>query len=108
MLNEILNYKWLLLGGMEVVAWSVTFFMLYARYKLRSQRWFRIASILFFMTGVIPQVSLGILNFMAVGTVDVFTLVLVLLLLYGFTLGRRQAQRLDRWAYRRFNGDKAG
>ncbi|MCH3959699.1 MAG: hypothetical protein LKE51_10020 [Selenomonas sp.] len=86
----------------------VTFFMLYARYKLRSQRWFRIASILFFMTGVIPQVSLGILNFMAVGTVDVFTLVLVLLLLYGFTLGRRQAQRLDRWAYRRFNGDKAG
>ena len=102
MLNEILNYKWLLLGGMEVVAWSVTFFMLYARYKLRSQRWFRIASILFFLTGVIPQVSLGILNFMAVGAVDVFMLVLVLLLLYGSTLGRRQVQQLDRWASRRF------
>jgi hypothetical protein len=106
MLDDILAYRWLLLGLMEVVAWSVTFFMLYARYKLRSQRWFRIASVLFFLTGVIPQASLGILNFMAVGNVDVFTLILVLLLLYGFTMGRRQVRRLDQWACRRFGSDK--
>ena len=103
MLEQILIYKWLLLGLLEIVAWTVTFFMLFARYKMRSRFWFRAASVLFFLTGVIPQALLGILNFLHAGEIDTFTLVLLLLLLYGFTIGRRQVQRLDRWASRRFS-----
>ena len=103
MIQAILASKWMLLGVLEVAAWSVTFAMLYVRYKLRSARWFRIFTVLFFLTGVIPQVLLGVLNFLAAGKVDVFTLVIVLLLVYGSTLGKRQVQRLDGWAKKKFS-----
>ena len=102
MIQAILDEKWLVLGSLEVAAWSVTFAMLYARYKLRSARWFRMLTVLFFLTGVIPQVLLGVLNFLAAGEVDLFTLVIVLLLVYGSPLGKRQVQRLDAWAKKKF------
>lgn len=101
-MDTILAYRWLLLGSLEVVAWSVTFAMLYARYKLRSERWFKRGAVLFFLTGVFPQAGLGILNYLAVGAVDVFTLVIAGLLLYGSTVGRRQVRKLDAWAKRYF------
>ena len=80
MLEAILDYRWQLLGIFEVLAWTVTFLLFYVRYRLQSLRWFRILSVLFFCTGVIPQVSLGLVNFYQQGEVDGFTLVIVLLL----------------------------
>ena len=107
MLEAILDYRWQLLGIFEVLAWTVTFLLFYVRYRLQSLRWFRILSVLFFCTGVIPLVSLGLVNFYQQGEVDGFTLVIVLLLLYGATLGRRQVWKLDRWAKRRFSPKKS-
>ena len=46
------------------------------------------------------------MNFYQQGEVDGFTLVIVVLLLYGATLGRRQVWKLDRWAKRRFSPAK--
>lgn len=101
MLLQILDYKWIFLCLLEVTAWSITFFGIYARYKIKSEKGVRIAAILFFFTGVFPQIILGILNFIINKKIDVFTLVVVGVLLYGATVGRKQIQKIDRWIKRK-------
>ena len=102
-MNSILENKWIILLIMEVIAWLATLFMFYARYRMQSVLWFKIGTALFALTGVIPQVLLGIINFIVLQELDLFTIVIVLLILYGFTLGRKQIQRLDAWAQVKFS-----
>lgn len=105
----LLEYKWIILIALEILAWGSTFFMLYARYSMRSNFWFRVGAVLFAVTGVIPQVAIGVLNFVASKELDLFTLVIVLLLVYGFTIGKKQVKQLDEWAEKRFsNTEKRG
>ena len=52
----IFENKWLILLVLEVFAWSATFFMLYARYKMQSDFWFKAASAMLIMTGFVPQI----------------------------------------------------
>ncbi|TCL37628.1 hypothetical protein EV210_10559 [Anaerospora hongkongensis] len=101
----VMENKWLLLLLLEGIAWSATIFMLYARYKLKSQCWFRAASVLLVMTGVIPQVLLGVVNFAITKELDLFTLVILLLILYGVTIGKGHVRQLDSWAQQKFSGD---
>jgi hypothetical protein len=101
-MNFLVEYKWVILVSFEVLAWSSTFFLLYARYGLKSRFWFKVATVLFALTGVIPQVTMGIINFIATKKVDVFTLIIVLLIIYGFTIGKQHVQKLDQWAQRKF------
>lgn len=96
----------MILAVFEALAWSSTFFLLYARYGMKSSFWFRIATVLFAITGVIPQVTMGIINFAATRKLDVFTLIIVLLLLYGFTIGKKHVKKLDAWAQVKFSGKK--
>jgi len=42
----IIENKWLILFILEFLAWAMTFFMLYTRYKIQSTFWFKIALIL--------------------------------------------------------------
>jgi hypothetical protein len=99
----LLENKWAILVSLEVLAWSSTFFMLYARYGLKSSFWFKIATVLFAFTGVIPQVLMGIINFIATKKVDIFTLIIVLLIVYGFTIGKGHVKKLDAWAKEKFS-----
>lgn len=101
-MDFLVENKWTILVSLEVLAWSSTFFMLYARYGLKSSFWFKIATVLFALTGVIPQVLMGIVNFIATKKVDLFTLIIVLLILYGFTIGKNHVKKLDTWAQRKF------
>ncbi|WP_139214799.1 hypothetical protein [Pelosinus propionicus] len=101
-MNTIMEYKWIVLFILEVAAWSVTIFMFYARYRMQSDRWFKFSTVVFALTGVIPQVILGVINFIVVKEVDVFTLVIIILLVYGFTLGKKQIKQLDAWAQKKF------
>ena len=98
----ITENKWIILLTLEFFAWSMTFFMLYARYKMQSSFWFKTAAILFALTGIIPQVFLGIVNFITTKALDLFTLVILLLIIYGLTIGKKQAQRMDSWARQKF------
>jgi hypothetical protein len=107
MQHLILENKWILLLMLEIFAWSSTFFMFYARYKMRSSFWFKTASVLFALTGVIPQVSLGIVNFIAKKELDLFSLVILLLTIYGLTIGKKQVQKLDYWAKGKFSPKSA-
>ncbi|MBW7460030.1 hypothetical protein K0U00_38810, partial [Paenibacillus sepulcri] len=102
MMNFILDNKWFILLMLEVLAWASTFFMVFARYRLGSKPLFRIGAILTVLTGVLPQVTLGIVNFIVEKKLDLFTFVIVLLILYGSTLGRKKIKQLDDWAKRKF------
>lgn len=102
-MNYIVDNKWLILLFLEVLAWSSTFFMLYARYRIGSRILFKIGAFLTVMTGVIPQVLLGIINFWTTRELDMFTLIIVILLVYGATLGRKKIKQLDQWAQRKFS-----
>ncbi|WP_251553634.1 hypothetical protein [Neobacillus muris] len=101
-MDFLIENKWAILVSLEVLAWSSTFFLLYARYGLKSDFWFKVAAVLFAMTGVIPQVLMGIINFISTKKIDLFTLIIVLLLLYGFTIGRQHVKKLDDWAKAKF------
>ncbi|WP_462412642.1 hypothetical protein [Neobacillus sp. Marseille-QA0830] len=94
--------KWVILVSLEVLAWSSTFFLLYARYGLKSDFWFKVATVLFALTGVIPQVLMGIVNFISTRKIDLFTLIIVLLIVYGFTIGKKHVKKLDEWAKKKF------
>jgi hypothetical protein len=102
-LEFLVENKWVILVSLEVLAWSSTFFMLYARYGLKSSFWFKVATVLFALTGVIPQVLMGIVNFIATKKIDLFTLIILLLILYGFTIGKKHVKKLDAWAQAKFS-----
>jgi len=102
MVNFILEYKWMILLILEVLAWLATFFMFYARYQMQSTLWFRLALILTVATGIIPQVLMGIVNFSATKEVDLFVLVIIMLFLYGLTFGKKHVQKLDEWMQNKF------
>jgi hypothetical protein len=101
-----LEYRWLILVVLEIIAWASTFLMFYARYRLRSNVWFRIGIALTVLTGVIPQVLMGILNYIGAGEIDLFTAVIVALIIYGATAGKKGVRRLDAWMQNKY-GRKA-
>lgn len=103
MYNLIIENKWLILLVFEFFAWSATIFMFYARYRMQSQFWFRVATVIGVFTGVIPQVLLGIVNYVENKEFDMFTSVIVLLIVYGLTVGKKHFQNLDVWAQKRFS-----
>ena len=94
-MDYILENKWTILVVLEIFVWLLTFFMLYARYWMQSRFWFRAGAILYALTGIIPQVILGIINFIDTGEIDFFTIVIVLLVIYGLTIGKDHMKRLD-------------
>ena len=102
-MDLLLEHKWVILVSLEVLAWVSTFFLLYARYGLKSGFWFKVATIIFALTGVIPQVLMGIINFISTKRIDMFTLIIVLLLVYGFMIGKQQVKKLDAWAQAKFS-----
>lgn len=59
-------------------------------------------------TGVIPQVIIGMINFLVKRELDVFTGVIVLLIIYGVTLGKKQVKKMDTWAQKKFQKKNAG
>jgi hypothetical protein len=98
-----MEYKWLILLIFECLAWGATILMFYARYRRKSKVWFRIATIIGVLTGVIPQVTLGVINFADKQEIDLFTVIIIVLLVYGLTIGKKHIKRLDVWAQARFS-----
>ncbi|WP_152667909.1 hypothetical protein [Aneurinibacillus tyrosinisolvens] len=70
---------------------------------MKSTLWFRVGAVLFAATGVIPQVVMGIINYMFTREVDLFTLIIVGLIIYGATIGKKQVAKMDAWARGKFS-----
>lgn len=102
----IIEYKWEILALLEVLAWTSTFFMFFARYGMRSPGLFKLGVLLTLVTGVFPQVTMGIINFIVTKHIDIYTAVIVLLIIYGLTLGKKDVKRLDLWAQKTFSNKK--
>lgn len=99
----LIENKWVILLCLEILAWLSTFLMLYARYGMKSKLGFQISSIAFAITGVIPQVIMGIINYWFTKELDLFTFIVVLMIGYGMTFGKKQVKKLDKWAEARFS-----
>ena len=104
MIQIMIENKWFILALLEVLAWTSTFYMLFARYKWNSKLGFKVGVILTIVTGVIPQVTLGIIYFVATRHVDLFTIIIILLIIYGATIGKKDVKRLDKWAKEKYSG----
>lgn len=103
-MSDFLVYKWIILLLIEVVAWSATFFMLYARYRLTNPVWFKLGVVVTVLTGVLPQIAMGVANYYLLGELDMFSIVIVLLIVYGFTIGKSHMRRLDAWMFAKYGG----
>lgn len=105
--RAVLVNKWLILLIFEILAWVSTFLMFYTRYFLKSKTLFIFATILGTTTGVIPQISLGVLNFINEKKIDAFLIVILLLILFSCTFGKKLVKKLDeaivKWADRKRN-----
>ncbi len=101
-----LEHRWLILAVLEALAWASTFLMLYARYRLRSTAWFRAGVVLTVLTGVIPQVSMGTINYIGTREIDLFTAVIVALIIYGATAGKKDVRRLDAWVRNKYGREE--
>ena len=75
---------------------------------MQSSFWFKAASVMLLFTGVIPQVLLGIVNYIANREVDLFTLVVGWLIIYGLTIGKGHIKRIDAWAKIKFSKKRLG
>lgn len=50
-------------------------------------------------------VTMGILNFFATWNIDWFTLIIVILIAYGLTFGKKEVKKTDGWMKRKFDGE---
>jgi hypothetical protein len=108
--NFIVENKWAILLALEGLAWAATVFLFYARYKMQSNFWFKVASVMLVFTGFVPQILLGVINFNETKAVDLFTLVLVVLVVlvvYGCTVGKKHVRKLDAWARVKFSNQES-
>lgn len=103
----ISEHKWQLLIGLETTAWIFTFLMFYTRYWLKSKTLFNITTTIAVITGWFPHISLAILDFYQTRKITIFELFIVVLLLYGFTLGKKHISMLDKKMYKLANKNKA-
>ncbi|MGE7943139.1 hypothetical protein ACQKNB_13725 [Lysinibacillus xylanilyticus] len=46
---------------------------------------------------------LGIINYWFTKELDLFTLIIVLIIGYGMTIGKKQVKKLDKWAEAKFS-----
>lgn len=98
MLQFLLANKWIILLTCEITAWIFTFLMFYARYWQQSNRLFLIYTVVAVTTGWIPNLTLSGLNIIKTQTVGFFEIFAALLLLYGWTWGKKHFQWLDQRA----------
>ena len=97
-----MELKWILAVATEAAFWTLFVSFLLLRY-----RWGRDgASIVVLAAIVLDHVvllGLAVWDFTETGAVSPFTVAILALLVYAFTLGRRDMARVDGWAKRRFS-----
>jgi hypothetical protein len=95
MLEVFIHYKWYLLLVAEILAWTSTFSMFVARYWWESRLGFWVSFVLSLVTGIGIQLSIALIHVFKGGTIGIFEIVVVLLILYGCTYGKKHVKILD-------------
>ena len=97
-----MELKWILAVGTEAAFWTLFVSFLLLRYRYGKDG----ASIVVLAGIVLDHVvllGLAVWDFAGTGRVSPFTVAILALLVYAFTLGRRDMARVDGWAKRRFS-----
>ena len=91
-----MELKWALAIGFEAAFWLMLSAFLVLRYRFGIEAVTR-----YFVVGVVLDtlgiVGLGVWDFVATGSVSVYTLVIAALLAYSLTYGKKDMQKLDGW-----------
>jgi hypothetical protein len=95
-----MELKWILAIGFEVAFWAMLAAFLVLRYRYGMEGITRV-----FVIGVVLDtagiLALGIWDFAETGTVSSYTLLIVALIVYSLTFGKKDMRRLDRWMARK-------
>ncbi|MBT2641706.1 hypothetical protein J7I80_05685 [Bacillus sp. ISL-41] len=91
----LITYKWLILISFEAFAWLATFYMFYARYWLQSHTQFLLSLTLAGLTGYVPHITLGILDYINSGKISFFIISIITILIIGATLGKKYIKQID-------------
>jgi hypothetical protein len=94
--------KWMLAIGCETAFWALFLAFLLLRYRY-GRDGASVAVLIAILVDHVALVGLAAWDFMETGHVTAYTLAILGLLVYALTAGRRDLQRVDAWAKRRFS-----
>jgi hypothetical protein len=104
-MDFLMDYKWILLVGAETTFWLLSAAFLVLRYWAGLDR----ASIVFLVLIVVDNLvilGLGALDYLFTGQFEPYQITIVIVLLYGVTLGKRDFERLDAYLRRKITKRK--
>lgn len=96
MIELLLSYKWWILAASETIAWVATFYMFYAKYWLKSDIQFKVATAIAGITGYVPHISLAVYNYYKTREIDVFLIVILVLVAAGIFLWHKFESKLEK------------
>src|SRR5690625_599427 len=105
MINFILEYKWLFFIFGEIIFWGSIIGFLLLRYGLGLDKLSKYLIIIWLLSDL-WLLALGVLDYIETGSIDAFQIVIVVVLIYVFTAGKSDLQKLDRMIKRKFEKRK--
>jgi|SRR5690625_1664969 len=105
MINFILEYRWLFFIFGEIIFWGSIIGFLLLRYGLGLDKLSRYLIIIWLLSDL-WLLALGVLDYIKTGSIDAFQIVIVVALIYAFTAGKSDLQKLDRMIKRKFEKRK--
>src|SRR5699024_9840119 len=105
MINFILEYKWLFFIFGEIIFWGSIIGFLLLRYGLGLDKLSKYLIIIWLLSDLC-LLALGVLDYIETGSIDAFQIVIVVVLIYVFTAGKSDLQKLDRMIKRKFEKRK--
>ena len=96
-----MELKWILAAGLEATFWALFVAFLLLRYRYGRDG----ASVAVLVAIVVDHVALlglAVWDYADRGQINGYTIVVLGILVYALTIGRRDMERVDTWAKRRF------
>src|SRR5690625_3215685 len=86
MINFILEYKWLFFIFGEIIFWGSIIGFLLLRYGLGLDKLSRYLIIIWLLSDL-WLLTLGVIDYVKLGSIDAFQIVIIVVLIYAFTVG---------------------
>lgn len=96
MIEFVLDYKWYFFIAGEIIFWGSLIGFLMLRYAFNLKKLSKYAVVLW-LASDLWLVTIGILDYIRSGTIDRFQIIIVIIVIYALTAGKKDFKRLDRW-----------
>src|SRR5699024_8652540 len=105
MINFILEYKWLFFIFGEIIFWGSIIGFLLLKNGLELDKISKYLIIIWLLSDL-WLLALGVLDYIETSSIDAFQIVIVVILIYVFTAGKSDLQKLYRMIKRKFEKGK--